>query len=75
MKHKLQKVDIDQLQDQRKKTPPPETKDKFKMGIEMVLVPAMKKLGQLKQKPQTPIGQAGRVHTNTEVISERPGDI
>ena len=35
--------------------------------------PTIKKPGQLKQKAQTPIGQAGRVHTNTEVISEKPG--
>ena len=33
----------------------------------------IKKPGQLKQKAQAPIGQAGRRHTNTEVISERPG--
>ena len=32
----------------------------------------IKKPGQLKQKPQASIGQAGRVHMNTEVISERP---
>ena len=79
IKHKLQKVDIDQLQDQRKKkknqksTPntPIETKNKFK--TEMDSMPTIKKLVQLKQKAQAPIGQAGRVHTNTEVISERPG--
>ena len=35
--------------------------------------PQSKSRGQLKQKAQAPIGQAGRVHTNTEVISERPG--
>ena len=33
----------------------------------------IRKLGQLKQKAQAPIGQAERVHMNTEVISERPG--
>ena len=36
-------------------------------------MPTIKKPGQLKQKAQAPIGQAGRVHMNTEVISERPG--
>ena len=35
--------------------------------------PTIKMLGQLIQKAQAPIGQAWRVHTNTEVISERPG--
>ena len=76
MKHKLQKVDIDQLQDQRKKkknqkptpNPPIETKNK----IEMDSTPTFKKPGELKQKAQAPIGLAGRVNTNTEVISERP---
>ena len=34
--------------------------------------PTIKKSGQLKQKAQVPIGQAGRVHMNTKVISERP---
>ena len=32
----------------------------------------MKKQRQLNQEAQAPIGQAGRVHTNTEVISEKP---
>ena len=77
IKHKLQKIDLDQLPDQRKKkknqkstpTPPPiETKNKFKIEIEIDSMPE-----QLKQKAQAPVGQAGRVHTNTEVISERPG--
>ena len=63
MKHKLQKVDIDQLQDQRKKKkksktnsphPPIETKNKFKMEIEMDSTPAINKSGQLKQKAQGP---------------------
>ena len=36
-------------------------------------IPTIKKPRELKQKAQAPIGQAGRVHTNTEVISERPG--
>ena len=72
MKHKLQKVDIDQLQDQRKKKKsktnsksplPIETKNKLK--IEMDSMPTFKKPGELKQK-------AGRVNTNTEVFSERP---
>ena len=35
--------------------------------------PTIKNPGQLKQKAQAPIGQAGRVHMNTEVISESPG--
>ena len=35
----------------------------------------IKKPGQLKQKAPTPIGQAGRVHMNTEVIDERPEGI
>ena len=34
--------------------------------------PTVKKLGQLKQKAQAPIGQTGRVHNNTKVHSERP---
>ena len=33
--------------------------------------PTIKKPRELKQKAQTPIGQAGRVNMNTEVISER----
>ena len=80
MKHKLQKVHIDQFQDQRGKKrrgqiPPPthETKTKFKIEIEMDSTPTIKKPEQLKQKAQAPIGQARRVHTNTEVISEKPG--
>ena len=36
-------------------------------------MPTIKKPGQLKQKAQASIGQAGRVYTNTEVINERPG--
>ena len=36
-------------------------------------MPTIKKPVELKQKSQASIGQAGRVHTNTEVISERPG--
>ena len=43
------------------------------MEIEMDSTPTIKKPGQLKQKAHVPIGQAGRVHTNTEVIGERPG--
>ena len=35
--------------------------------------PTIQKPGQLKQKAQAPIGQAGRVHMNTEVISKRLG--
>ena len=36
-------------------------------------MPSIKKPGELKQKAQAPIGQAGRVNMNTEVIRERPG--
>ena len=36
-------------------------------------MPTFKKPGELKQKAQAPIGLAGRVNTNTEVFSERPG--
>ena len=35
--------------------------------------PTFKKPGELKQKAQAPIGLTGRVNTNTEVFSERPG--
>ena len=38
--------------------------------------PTIKKPGQLKQKAQAPNGQmAGRIHMNTEGISERPRGI
>ena len=79
MKHKLQKVDIDQLQDQRKKknqkpTPNPPIETKKKLKIEMDSMPTFKKPGELKQKAQAPISLAGRVHRNTEVFSERLGD-
>ena len=82
---KLQKGDIDQLQEQRKKkkiknqfqTLLIETKKKPKntelMEIEMDSTLTIKKLGQLKQKAQAPIGQAGRLHLNTKMNSERPG--
>ena len=68
-----------QLQDQKKNEKsqtnfnplPIETKNKFK--IEMDSMPTIKKPEQLKQKAQAPIGQARRVYTNTEVISERLG--
>ena len=76
IKHKLQKVDIDQLQDQRKNqkpTPNPPIETKNKLKIEMDSMPTFKKPGELKQKAQAPIGLAGRVNTNTEVFSERPG--
>ena len=36
-------------------------------------MPTIRKPGGLKQKAQAPIGQAGRVHMNTEMITERPG--
>ena len=35
--------------------------------------PTFKKPGEPTWKAQAPIGQAGRVNTNTEVFSERPG--
>ena len=64
-----------EIEKNQKPTPnsPIETKNKFKMEIEMDLTPTIKKPGELKQKAQAPIVQVGRVHTNTEVISERPG--
>ena len=79
MKHELQKVDKDRLQDQKKKkknqkptlNPPIETKNKLK--IEMDSTPTFKRPGELKQKAQASIGQAERVNMNTEVFSERPG--
>ena len=40
------------------------------MEIEMDSTPTIKKAGELKHKAQAPIGQAGRVYTNTKVISE-----
>ena len=43
------------------------------MEIEMDSRPTIKKPGQLKKSAQAPIGQAGRVHMNTKVNSERPG--
>ena len=82
MKHKLQKIDIDQLQEQRKwkiknqlQTSLLKLENKFKNieQIEMDSIPTIKKLGQLKKKAQVPIGQAGRVRMNTKVNSERPG--
>ena len=51
----------------------PPRENKFKIEIEMDSTPTIKKPEQLKQKAQAPIGQARRVHTNTEVISEKPG--
>ena len=62
----------------QKPTPNPsiETKNKFKniewMNIETDSTPTIKKPEQLKQKALAPFGQAGRVHTNTKVIKERP---
>ena len=58
MKHKLQKVDIDWLQDQRKKkknqktTPNPLIENKNELQIEMDSMPTIKKPGELKQKAQ-----------------------
>ena len=43
------------------------------MKIEIDSMPTIKKPGQLKQKAQSPIGQAGRVPTNIKVIHERSG--
>ena len=43
------------------------------MEIETDSTPTIKKPGQLKQKAQAPIGQAGWVHMNTKVNSERLG--
>ena len=45
----------------------------YKLKIEMDSTPTFKKPGELKQKAQAPIGLAGRVNTNTEVFSKRPG--
>ena len=42
--------------------------------IEMNSTPTIKIPGQPKQKAQAPIVQAGIVHKNTKVVSERPGD-
>ena len=75
IKHKLQNVDINQLQEQRKNqkpTPNPstESKNKFKnieqMKIEMDSAPTIKKLGQPEQKAQALVGLAGRVHTKQQ---------
>ena len=67
------KWNIDHLQD----PPHLETKNGFKntelMEIEMDSMSTIQKPGQLKKKTQAPIDQAGRVHTNTKVNSERPG--
>ena len=43
------------------------------MEIEMDSIPTIKKLGQIKQKAQAPIDQAGRVHISIKVNNERPG--
>ena len=80
MKLKLQKGDMDQLEEENQKpvlTPPIETKNKFKntdqMEIEMDSMATMKKPRQPKQKAQVPIVQAGRIYMNTKMNSERPG--
>ena len=54
--------------------PPIETKNKLKNieQIEMDSTPTIKKQMQLEQKAQAPVGQAGRIHANTQVNSERP---
>ena len=65
MKHKLQKVD--QRKKKKKTTPTPPIGTKNKLKIEMDSTPTFKKLGELKQKARAPIGQAGRVYTNTSV--------
>ena len=56
-----------------KPTPNPPIETKNKLKIEMDSMTTIKKPGELKQKAQAPISQAGRVNTNTEVFSERPG--
>ena len=58
---------------EKKTTPNPPIETKNKLKIEMDSMPTIKKPGEHKQKAQAPIGQAGRVNTNTEVFSERPG--
>ena len=71
MKHKQQKVDIDQLQDQRKKktnNAPHPPKLKTNLQLKWTLCSQSKRLGNLNRKLRPPIGQAGRVHMNTEVI-------
>ena len=67
MKHKLEK------EKNQKPTPNPPIETKNKLKIEMDSTPTFKRPGELKQKAQAPIGLAGRVNTNTEVFSERPG--
>ena len=57
----------------QKPTPNPPIETKNKLQIEMDSIPTFKKPGELKQKAQALIGQAGRVNTNTEVFSERSG--
>ena len=57
----------------QKSTPNPPIETKNKLKIEMDSTPTFKKPGELKQKVQAPIGQAGGVNMNIEVISERPG--
>ena len=57
----------------QKPTPYPPIETKNKLKIEMDSTSTFKKPGELKQKAQVSIGQAGRVNMNTEVISERPG--
>ena len=54
----------------QKPNPPIETKNKLK--IEMDSTSTFKKPEELKQKAKAPIGQAGRVNTNTEVFSKTP---
>ena len=65
---------LDQLQDQRKKkkNQKPTPNPPIKTNLKLKWTSTIKKQEQLKQKSQAPIDQAGRVHTNTEVISERP---
>ena len=41
--------------------------------MEIVMDSQSKSQSSLKQKAQAPIGQAGRVYTNTKVNSKRPG--
>ena len=80
MKHKLQKVDIDQLQDQRKNKKiknqllPHLLKQKTNLKLKWTKHPQSKSQGNLN-RAQVPIGQAGRVLMNREVISERPREL
>ena len=70
-KHRLTSRSKEKEKNQ-KPTPNPPIETKNKLKIEMDSTPTFKKPRELKQKAQAPIGQAGRVNTNTEVFNERP---